>query len=748
METIKHTEKESKKNNTKSEVLKRIYEPDFAILSTLTCISLKSHHDSNHKFNRLIRIISNKNFLIQAMANVMQNKGATTEGVDHITSDGASLKLINNISTKLKDKSFKFKPIKRLYIDKTGKNPDINKVALKLYKQNKLTKEKIKELKLRPLGITSFEDKVVQEAIRLVLNAIYEPEFSKIQCNFGFRPNLGVHDLIDKLETEAKGLDIAIEADVQGAFDNVDFQILDNILQRKIGDKNLLKLIQDGLKCGVFYANILESSKLGTTQGSVLSPLLYNIYFHEFDKFICNEFKTYIDNINTEENRSFHPPHQLYSSITNRKSQIKLSTRSDQLKLEFLNSGKESKQFLKKHADYKQKKQKYKMLDKMQKKYPSYAAHKRTIRFKYYRFADDWILFTNASKARTQIFYEILDDWIQQNLKLKLSPTKTLITDLVGYSIEGAKFLGFEFSTQKRFKIAHIDQFIKKRIDPRNKTKIAKIPRQSNFNKSYTQRIGSHSIYIRFDRNRVLNRLAEAQFIKKREGVWKGRSKPPWTTLNPNQIIEKYNEVIRGYLNFYGPVTTSSLDVEYLWYLLSYSCLHTLANKYNTTLRNIIKKYGKAPTITTQTKITILNKDNTHTKKTLEKTTKLIDYKTSKDIIFSARDKLRLNKRKKAQLTPDELIDKNLEQLSTVKVGWRTKAKLDNYCPICGSTENIEMHHVKHVRIGKTTGFLQIMNQLNRKQMPCCKECHKKIHSGLYNHMSLKDLFDAEIVTI
>ncbi len=94
------------------------------------------------------------------------------------------------------------------------------------------------------------------------------------------------------------------------------------------------------------------------------------------------------------------------------------------------------------------------------------------------------------------------------------------------------------------------------------------------------------------------------------------------------------------------------------------------------------------------------------------------------------------------------MIDKNLEQLSTVKIGWRTKAKLDNYCPICGSTENIEMHHVKHVRIGKTTGFLQIMNQLNRKQMPCCKECHKKIHSGLYNHISLKDLFDAEIVTI
>jgi hypothetical protein len=235
------------------------------------------------------------------------------------------------------------------------------------------------------------------------------------------------------------------------------------------------------------------------------------------------------------------------------------------------------------------------MLDKMQKQYPAYSARKRTIRIKYYRFADDWILFTNASKARTQTFYEKLDEWIQQNLNLKLSPTKTLITNLVGYSIEGAKFLGFELSKQKHFKIAHIDQFIRKRFDPLNRTKITKIPRPTNSNKSYTQRVGSHSIYIRFDRNRVLNRLEEAQFIKKREGVWKGRSKPAWTTLNPNQIIEKYNEIIRGYLNFYGPVTTSSLDVEYLWYLLTYSCLHTLANKYNTTLRNIIKRYGKSP---------------------------------------------------------------------------------------------------------------------------------------------------------
>ncbi len=114
-----------------------------------------------------------------------------------------------------------------------------------------------------------------------------------------------------------------------------------------------------------------------------------------------------------------------------------------------------------------------------------------------------------------------------------------------------------------------------------------------------------------------------------------------------------------------------------------------MANKYNTSLRNIIKKYGKAPSISTLTKITILNKDGSHTNKTIERTSKLIDYNKSKSIILTAafKDNFKLNKKKKAQLTPDQLIDKNVDELSVIKVGWRTKAKLDNYCPICGPNQ-------------------------------------------------------------
>jgi retron-type reverse transcriptase len=119
----------------------------------------------------------------------------------------------------------------------------------------------------------------------MVLQSIYEPEFKKLNSNYGFRPGYGVHDAIQTIKTKAKSMKYAIEADVQGAFDNVDFDILLTILRKKISDEKFLKLIHYSLKCGINYSNQFEESKLGTTQGSIVSPMLYNIYFHEFDKF-------------------------------------------------------------------------------------------------------------------------------------------------------------------------------------------------------------------------------------------------------------------------------------------------------------------------------------------------------------------------------------------------------------------------------------------------------------------------------
>jgi retron-type reverse transcriptase len=253
-----------------------------------------------HKFDDLFRLVCDPNLLTQAMGNLKEKKGALTPGpsIDPTTIDATSLTTIDNLSKSLKDGTFHFKPVRRIFIDKTGKNPKIDKDIQKLYKQKLLTPTKIKELKIRPLGIPSFNDKIVQEAIRMILNSIYEPEFEKTNYNFGFRPRIGVHDALRSIQQYSKAMTFAIEADIQGAFDNIDFDTLMTILKKKIKDRKFLKLILYSLKCGINYSEQFEETKIGTTQGSIVSPILYNIYFHEFDNYIKNEFTQIVHQIN------------------------------------------------------------------------------------------------------------------------------------------------------------------------------------------------------------------------------------------------------------------------------------------------------------------------------------------------------------------------------------------------------------------------------------------------------------------
>lgn len=189
------------------------------------------------------------------------------------------------------------------------------KKAIKLYKENQLTKEKIKELKMRPLGILTTTDKIVSEAYRLILNAIYEPHFERLNCNFGFRPGLGCNNAIEQLKTKAKPHKFAIEADIKGAFDSIDHKTLINLLSKKSKDLCFIQIIKQGLKCGIFFAGNIEQFKVGTPQGSNTSPLLYNIYFSEFDSYIRNEFTQFI-NKNISENRVDDPRNYIYAKIT------------------------------------------------------------------------------------------------------------------------------------------------------------------------------------------------------------------------------------------------------------------------------------------------------------------------------------------------------------------------------------------------------------------------------------------------
>jgi retron-type reverse transcriptase len=735
-------------NQVRKEIRIKLERSIFKNIKTITAINIKSINNPDATFEDLMKLVSDKGIILQAIGTVSKNKGALTVGPpeEPITCDGTSMDLVNELSNELKTGNFKFKPIRRIYIEKSSKDPfttEKNKELKNIYEKGKVLNEDIKKLGIRPLGVSSFPDKVVQEILRMILNAIYEPEFQRMNLNFGFRPGLGCCDAVLEIQNKAKQMDYAIEGDIKGAFDNVDHDILISILKRKIKDDKFISLIKGGLKCGIIYLNFKQSSDLGTTQGSVVSPILYNIYFNEFDKFINNEFKKKINNINILENRKDRPINKLYNILSKRKSKLGLKQILIDTAAIIKNPNSSKEEIIKANELKKEKLKKYNEIDKEQKKVPAFALSRQTIRFMYCRYADDWVLFTNANLEKVVEWKELFAKWIKENLNLTLSLEKTKITDL--RKGEYVKFLGFQLSRpakRKSTNIVKVGLMKKTRTDPLYRQYSKEKVQDPETKLIYKTRSANPTLNISWDRKRILERMETNGFIEKHHNTYRGRSKLPWTILKEPEIIQRFNYIIRGYINYYTPVMTHSTDILFLYYLLKFSAAHTIAQKRNISLRDVFKKFGKDLKVNYEI-ITTNKKLNKETK--IKKQTNLLTWKQIVNIIEYTLKSTRIKQNKKKAIT---LIGTPIDKITNVKINWRTAYKLSTYCPICGSTEKIQYHHVKHIKKGKVAGFLQIMNQLNRKQIPCCWECHKKIHRGEYDNLSLSELYDEELIIL
>lgn len=180
-------------------------------------------------------------------------------GVDEITKEEYGRNLEENLHdliARMKRNAYKPQPVKRKYIPKPGKN------------------------EMRPLGIPSYEDKLVQTALANILNPIYEAEF--LDCSYGFRPGRGCHDALKELNyiIERKKVNYVVDADIRGFFDHVDHQWLSKFIAHKISDPQIQRLIARMLKAGMMEAGIRYDTPEGTPQGGVVSPILANIYLH------------------------------------------------------------------------------------------------------------------------------------------------------------------------------------------------------------------------------------------------------------------------------------------------------------------------------------------------------------------------------------------------------------------------------------------------------------------------------------
>lgn len=220
----------------------------------LSLITQHAQRDKNMQFTSLAHLL-NVEYLRECFYRLSRNKAV---GIDDISWHDYSENMDHNLNSlvrRLKNKSYKPKPARRVYIPKG-------------------------DGKFRPLGISAIENKIVERGIVGILESIYEQDFS--ECSYGFRPKKSCHQALKRLHDVMHKAPInhIVEADIKGFFDNVSHEILMNFIKVRITDRSLLILIEKFLKAGYVDKGLLVCTDTGTPQGSILSPILANIFLH------------------------------------------------------------------------------------------------------------------------------------------------------------------------------------------------------------------------------------------------------------------------------------------------------------------------------------------------------------------------------------------------------------------------------------------------------------------------------------
>jgi group II intron reverse transcriptase/maturase len=366
--------------------------------------------DKDKRFDRLYRELTKTDLLMYAYEQIKDNKGSKTPGIDGLNKFDWNEEKAMKLAAKLQSGKYEPSPVRRVLIDKK------NKPGQK-----------------RPLGIPTFGDRVVQCALKLLLEALYEPIF--MECSHGFRPRracqTALHQVID---CPTVRIDWVVEGDIKGCFDNICHQKLLMLLQKRIKDDRLLKLIAKFLNAGYFERERWNPTKAGTPQGGIISPLLANIYLHELDKYVEQEFganKTDFQTVSEASARVNLEWKRLTNKIFRRREILRGRHYSPRPKAEI--------------------ERELEKLLKLQRSTPCKAKPIKP-RITYVRYADDFvIMLRNLSKSEAERIKEKLTNWVRDEQALLLSPEKTLITHIS----DGFTFLGYKIAAKGSFESQH-----------------------------------------------------------------------------------------------------------------------------------------------------------------------------------------------------------------------------------------------------------------------------------------------------
>lgn len=485
----------------------------------------------------LRRLMNHPDLWMQAYLNIQGNKGALTRGTDTVTMDGYSPERAANLVELIRERRYKPKPVRRHSIP--------TKVAGKM----------------RPLGIPSADDKLVQEVVRMILERIYEPLFQ--DSSHGFRPKRSCHTALRSMQRGWTGTKWFIDIDIQGYFNNIDHDILMDLLKKRIEDNQFLNLIRDMLKAGYVEDWQHHKTYSGAPQGGIVSPILANIYLHELDVFMEQKKQEF------DQGKARHKSTE-WQKITGYIWYYR--KRIDALK------GDPNSET---HTMQERYEQKIRELSERQKRLAASDPLDPTYRRLFYvRYADDYLIGLIGNKQEAEILLREVKTFLNTNLKLEISEEKSGIH----HAKEGTAFLGYVVQNYTSEKTVKVHSPVYTRVG------------------AATRRTVKERLQLRVPQTKM------SEFCQRKGyGNYENfhpSARPGWAQMDDAEILLAYNAEMRGLAKYYVLANEAKTGLSKLVYLAKSSFLATLAWKHQSSIskENSRLRHGKDITVLTNTK--------------------------------------------------------------------------------------------------------------------------------------------------
>lgn len=461
------------------------------------------------RINGLHRLMRSRCLYERAYGRVSRNRGATTPGVDGQTFDGMTLARLDRLAQGVAEGRYRPRPVRRVYIPKGNG-------------------------KMRPLGIPTADDRIVQEAARMILAAIYEPVFSK--HSHGFRAGRSCHTALEEIRKTWTGVKWLVEVDVRGFFDNIDHDILLGLLARRIDDPRFIDLIGAMLKAGCMDDWKFERTYSGTPQGGVISPLLANIYLHELDLFM-EEMRAGFDR---GKKRKANPA---YVACSNQIAELRREI--DAIRADGADK-----------AEVRVRMDRIKAIIKERRAIPSVVPMDPNFRrLRYCRYADDFLVGVIGSKADAVQIMADVQRFLADRLNLSVSEEKTGVRD----ASKGSRFLGFHVCA---FTLRAAGTMAGRQKVGGGMRRVLRRPTRGNI-----------KLWVPRDRVYAFCRRKKLGNLDLRNG-W---ARPQFLDSSVAEIIVAYSSEFRGFANYYAIADGVKGSLDNLELIVIRSMLATVA---------------------------------------------------------------------------------------------------------------------------------------------------------------------------